>query len=164
MLKSLDKVRKQVEGRLPAVDAWLDVRRELLVQYMKLAGLRPPFAKTLPAPEELSDFCDRLIDYISAGHFEIYEILIAAYEKADNRHLMLSNKIIDRIQDTTETILDFNERYSSISDDDDLMSLDNDLNHLGLTLEERFKWEDKLVLVLDVFGHQEEQAQSNISA
>lgn len=163
MLVLLDKVRQQVKGRQPAVDAWLNVRRELLVEYMDLAGLRPPFKKVLPSREALSDFCDHLIDYISAGHFEIYEILIEAYEHADNRHLTLSNKIIDRIQDTTEAILDFNERYSELNDED-MPDLDDDLSQLGLILEERFKWEDKLVLVLDILNVDKTSEDSNITA
>lgn len=155
MLVTLDKIRQQVAGKHPAIDAWLDVRRNLLVEYMQLAGLMPPYRKTLPTHEELSDFCDRLVDYISAGHFEIYEILIGAYEKAEGRHLTLTNRLIDRIQDTTEEILDFNERYGDVSDDD-MPELESDLSRLGLTLEERFKLEDKLVLVLNVLSEEEQ--------
>ncbi len=157
MLVTLDKIRQQVAGKHPVIDAWLDVRRNLLVEYMQLAGLMPPYRKTLPTKEELSDFCDRLVDYVSAGHFEIYEILIAAYEKAEGRHLTLTNRLIDRIQDTTESILDFNERYGD-GCDDEMPELEADLSQLGLTLEERFKFEDKLVLVLNVLSEEEQSA------
>ncbi|WP_024871374.1 Rsd/AlgQ family anti-sigma factor [Tolumonas lignilytica] len=163
MLVNLDKIRQQVAGKHPAIDAWLNVRRNLLVEYMQLAGLMPPYRKTLPDNEALSDFCGRLVDYVSAGHFEIYEILIDAYEKIDGRHLSLTNRLIDRIQDTTEAILDFNERYSDIKDDE-LPELETDLSQLGLTLEERFKLEDKLVLVLDVLNNGELLEQTPKSA
>ena len=65
MLVTLDKIREQVAGKHPAIDAWLDVRRTLLVEYMQLAGLMPPYSKTLPSKEAFSDFCDRLVDYTS---------------------------------------------------------------------------------------------------
>ena len=90
MLVTLDKIREQVAVKHPAIDAWLDVRRTLLVEYMQLAGLMPPYSKALPSKEALSDFCDRLVDYISAGHFEIYEILIDAYEKVQEKEHHLS--------------------------------------------------------------------------
>jgi regulator of sigma D len=162
MLVTLDKIRQQVAGKHPAIDSWLDVRRNLLVEYMQLAGLMPPYRKTQPSNEALSEFCGHLVDYISAGHFEIYEILIAAYEQ-QGKHISLTNKLIDRIQDTTEAILDFNERYSEVSDED-MPTLDTDLSQLGLTLEERFKLEDRLVLVLNVLGDSEPSEKSATTA
>ncbi len=151
MLNSVDNVRKQIAGRHPAIDAWLNVRRDLIVNFMQIAGLSLHSVKTPAQPLSISlpNFCDQLIDYLSAGHFEIYELLIGAYENAEGRHLSLSNRIIDRIQETTEKILDFNEKYGS-SEEKDFSSLDTDLSELGLILEERFKWEDKLVLVLNI--------------
>ena len=165
MLVTLDKIREQVAGKHPAIDAWLDVRRTLLVEYMQLAGLMPPYSKALPSKEALSDFCDRLVDYISTGHFEIYEILIDAYEKVQEKehHLSLTNRLIDRIQDTTESILDFNERYGDIKDDE-MPELETDLSQLGLALEERFKLEDRLVLVLNVFGNSASSEKSATTA
>jgi regulator of sigma D len=151
MLVTLDKIRQQVAGKDPAIDAWLDVRRHLLVEYMQLAGLMPPNRKLQPTAKAMSDFCEHLVDYVSAGHFEIYEILIKAYENAQGKHLALTNRLIDRIQDTTEVILDFNEQYGD-DGDKEMPTLDNDLSQLGLVLEERFKLEDRLVLVLNVFG------------
>lgn len=162
MLVTLDKIRQQVAGKHPAIDSWLDVRRSLLVEYMQLAGLMPPYRKAQPSHDALSDFCGHLVDYISAGHFEIYEILIAAYEQ-QGKHLSLTNRLIDRIQDTTEAILDFNEQYSEITSDE-MPDLDADLSQLGLTLEERFKLEDRLVLVLNILGDSEPSEKSVATA
>ncbi len=49
MLVTLDKIRQQVAGKHPAIDAWLNVRRNLLVEYMQLAGLMPPTARPCQA-------------------------------------------------------------------------------------------------------------------
>lgn len=162
MLVTLDKIRQQVAGKHPVIDAWLDVRRTLLVEYMQLAGLIPPYRKTLPSSQAVADFCGKLVDYVSAGHFEIYEILINAYEKAQGRHLSLTNRLIDRIQDTTESILDFNERYGDATDEE-MSDLEVDLSQLGLTLEERFKLEDRLVLVLDVLKDTDEVEDKSVT-
>lgn len=156
MLTLLDKIQKQVAGRDPAIDAWLVIRRNLLIEYMKVASLMPADKMTSAKRKSLSSLCDHLVDYVSAGHFEIYEILIAAYEHAQGRHLSLSNRIINRILETTDAILDFNEKYAQ-SQEDMIYDLANDLNHLGLILEERFKLEDKLVLVLDIFDADHEE-------
>ena len=163
MLVTLDKIRQQVAGKHPAIDSWLDVRRNLLVEYMQLAGLMPPYRKVQPTNQALSDFCDHLVDYVSAGHFEIYEILIQAYEQTKGKHLSLTNRLIDRIQDTTESILDFNERYGDIKDGE-MPELETDLSQLGLALEERFKLEDRLVLVLNVLGNTESSEKSATTA
>ena len=77
--------------------------------------------------------------------------------------MSLTNRLIDRIQDTTESILDFNERYGDATDDD-MSELETDLSQLGLTLEERFKLEDRLVLVLDVLSDTDEISATQKSA
>ena len=79
------------------------------------------------------------------------------------KHLSLTNRLIDRIQDTTESILDFNERYGDIKDDE-MPELETDLSQLGLALEERFKLEDRLVLVLNVLGNTESSEKSATTA
>lgn len=46
----------------------------------------------------------------------------------------------------------------------DMPTLDTDLSQLGLTLEERFKLEDRLVLVLNVLGDSEPSEKSATTA
>ena len=52
---------------------------------------------------------------------------------------------MDRIQPSTEAVLDFNDKYLAT---DDLDSLARDLSVVGEALEQRFESEDKMIEVL----------------
>lgn len=118
---------------------------------MQLAGLTPARTKqrSLPKTEELHQFCDRLVDYVSAGHFEIYHHVVTAFEQASGETLELAKRIYPHIRNSTEFALEFNDKYSD-ADEAQLLLLDDDLNELGPVLEERFKQEDRLVKALHV--------------
>jgi len=147
MLTKLEATRRLLAGKHKAVDDWLQARQTLLVQYMRLAGLEPVRRHHLPSPEEVSDFCQLLMDYVSAGHFEIYDLVVVAFEQASGRSLSLAKRLIPRIEANTEALLKFNDRYAEASDEA-LIALDEDLNAMGPLLEERFRLEDRLVTAL----------------
>ncbi|MFT5760865.1 MAG: regulator of sigma D [Alteromonadaceae bacterium] len=59
-------------GTNQTIDNWLQERQAVLVSYFELAGL-PPFEQsnnTLPCILSIKRFCQILMGYISAGHFE----------------------------------------------------------------------------------------------
>ena len=95
-------------------------------------------------------FCESLMDYISAGHFEVYETLLHESAAELEAHRALLTDIYHSIETTTDLALSFNEKYKDelvhSSEDrslpDDLMALDN-----ALTI--RFALEDQL---LDLAG------------
>ena len=61
------------------------------------------------------------------------------------------NRILPRIQSTTEFVLDFNDKYGGEQiDEEQWLQLDEDLNQLGPMLEERFRLEDRLVRALQI--------------
>ena len=88
MLTKLEQTKQALAGKHKAIDDWLDARQALLVGYMQLAGLTPARTKqrSLPKTEELHHFCDRLVDYVSAGHFEIYHHVVTAFEQASGEN------------------------------------------------------------------------------
>ncbi|MBL0457577.1 sigma D regulator [Aeromonas enteropelogenes] len=151
MLTKLEQTKQALAGKHKAIDDWLDERQALLVEYMRLAGLTPARAKQrcLPKPEELQHFCDKLVDYVSAGHFEIYHHVVTAFEQASGETLELAKRIYPHIRTSTEFALEFTDKYSE-ADEAQLLLLDEDLNQLGPVLEERFKQEDRLVKALHV--------------
>jgi regulator of sigma D len=87
-----------------------------------------------------------MVDYASAGHFEIFDYLNqeGALFK-DKAGLKKGSELIEKIQPSTELILDFNEKYLIT---DDLDSLIIDLATIGETLAKRFDREDSLIDVL----------------
>ncbi|MCD8547156.1 MAG: sigma D regulator [Aeromonadaceae bacterium] len=146
MLTRLEQTQRRLAGQNSAVDAWLAARRTLLIRYIALTK-----SKSLPSAEAIQEFCQHLVDYASAGHFEIYHYVVQAFEHASGRRLSLANRIIPRIEHNTELLMAFHDAYGEIREDDEsLMDLDEHLNELGPLLEERFRLEDRLVAVLDL--------------
>jgi hypothetical protein len=72
--------------------------------------------------------------------------------------------VIKGYPDTLITDLPGIYSMSPYSSEEDMPTLDTDLSQLGLTLEERFKLEDRLVLVLNVLGDSEPSEKSATTA
>lgn len=149
MLIKAEQAEQQWGGAHHAIDNWLEGRRKLLVQYCQLAGL-PPFERdhtALPANEAIETFCELLVDYVSAGHFEFYDRIV---EQADSNGLgkSLAEEVYPRISDTTDQALSFNDHYAEIDKDQDMQHFDEHLSSLGQAMEERFELEDRLIQTL----------------
>lgn len=151
MLSKLEQTRAVYAGKHHAIDAFLDARQALLVEYIQLAGFTPQRGKhrSLPCCESIQHFCNNLVDYISASHFEIYDHVMGAYESAKGEQLALAETIYPKLRACTDVVLRFNDKYSNAGEDD-LLTLDDDLNRLGPVLETRFCLEDQLVKALHI--------------
>jgi len=100
------------------------------------------------APRQLQKVCQILVDYVSAGHFEVYDQLIKeGREFEDKDALKEAGDLYSRIDQTTEYALDFNDKYLAT---DDLNSLTGDLSGLGEILASRFEAEDRMIDVLHI--------------
>jgi len=96
----------------------------------------------------LQKFCEILVDYVSAGHFEVYEQLTnEAKAFGDERGLELAEKIYPRLDVITEVALAFNDRCDK-GDCSDGEVVAVELKKLGGLLHERFELEDCLIEVL----------------
>lgn len=143
MLKRLEQAQQSWGGNDKAIDKWLTEREAVLVQYCKLAGLKPYQQESqLPSVDELRDFCISLMDYTSAGHFEMYDKLISP---VNNGACQLATQVYPEINATTDIVLNFNDSYGESTEENGLDSLDQDLCTLGEALSQRFELEDKLI-------------------
>ncbi|MBB3104344.1 sigma D regulator [Azomonas macrocytogenes] len=125
------------------IDRWLQDRYELIRTYVALQD-DPGNA----GPQPLQEFCELLLDYCSAGHFEIYEHLIKEAEAFDDRRaLELASQIYPRIQVITRMVLSFNDHCTN-GDCCSRPTLTEDFRRLGQHLLERFELEDCLIEVL----------------
>ena len=155
LMKTLEATQQQYGGRLVAIDRWLESRKDLLVQFLGLTKSRDnPGA--LPAKADIAAFFDALVDYVSAGHFEIYEDLLEKAENAGTEALALAKQLFPQFSVSTDTVLAFTDRYSDASDEYMVTHFDADLAKLGADLTERFELEDKLISAL--FENQGEAA------
>jgi regulator of sigma D len=122
---------------------WLKERRSLLGTYTELAvSLQGELDK--PALESSQqELCQLLVDYISAGHFEVYHELVNEAESFDDGSCIIAERLMPSIGDTTEVIMAYEEKYSGESAEGP--ELERDLSSLGEILETRFVMEDQLI-------------------
>lgn len=123
------------------IDNWLKNRQELLVKYYAICNL-DPFEPSNTSPEELAEFCELLVDYVSAGHFEVFGKLAEAHDLEIALNLDWNKEILIKILRTTMHALDFNDRYARPVD---LENLKSSLSVLGEQLSIRMELEDKLI-------------------
>ncbi|MBS4149814.1 sigma D regulator [Pseudomonadota bacterium DY0742] len=143
MLESCRNAQERWGGVHLLIDRWLQERHELINAFDQLRVENSDDAR-----KALVWFCELLLDYVSAGHFEIYEQLIGEAEAfGDERGIELARQIYPRIQVITEVALAFNDRC----DQGDCLNspgLEGELQRLGQLLQERFELEDCLIEVL----------------
>lgn len=145
MLESCQNAQERWGGVHLLIDRWLQERHELIAAYAAVG--ESPKAPSANA-QTLQKFCEILVDYVSAGHFEVYEQLTnEAKAFGDERGLELAKQIYPRIEAITEVALSFNDRCDN-GDCRDNVSLGEELQHLGQLLHERFELEDCLIEVL----------------
>jgi regulator of sigma D len=154
MLESCQNAQERWGGVHLLIDRWLQERKELVDAYAAInSTAQAPSANA----ETLQHFCEILVDYVSAGHFEVYEQLTSeAKAFGDQRGLELAKQIYPRIEAITEVALAFNDRCDN-GDCHDSVSLIDELKRLGQLLHERFELEDCLIEVLHN-SHQEQAA------
>lgn len=87
------------------------------------------------------------MDYVSAGHFEVYDHLAKEAEDFnDSSARELMNKLYPALTETTQLALDFNDTYdTSEHSEKALRKLHEELSRLGEELSERFAMEDQLI-------------------
>ncbi|MDV3504166.1 sigma D regulator [Marinobacter sp. M-5] len=145
MLENCRNARERWGGVSELIDRWLKERQELLVHYCELSG-ETDYSQTEALREKFVRLCEVLVDYVSAGHFEIYEQLIQEAREFNDGGLELAAKLYPRISQTTETALNFNDRLNGQSlSEAQVRELFAQLSELGEILESRFEMEDYLI-------------------
>lgn len=153
MLNRLESLTQRHGGSNELVDQWLQARKQLLVAYCTLVGLKPNKEKHTPLNEKaLENFCYNLVDYLSAVHFHIYDRIIKQVENSSSPKMALSVNIYPKLWANTEQIMVFHDRYTEVDIDQDLcLEFNHALSDIGETLAARFTLEDRLIhLVTDV--------------
>ena len=146
MLENCQTLQQHWGGVSEIIDRWLEERREMLVKYCELSEINNFDGSNEDHGTKLQHFCEVMVDYVSVGHFEVFEQL-AGEGKAfsDKDGLRQGAALMEKIQPSTEELLDFNDKYLAT---DDLDTLGTDLSMIGETLAQRFESEDKMMEVL----------------
>ena len=123
---------------------WFNERQQLLVAIFEIHQIPPENLKTKTNKDKLTSFCQCLIDYISAGHFEIYHRLMETLEGQNPVALDQVHTLLNSIQDSTDIAVSFNDQYD-LSAKGAIDSLFRQrLSDLAESLAERFEMEDLL--------------------
>lgn len=142
MLENCKTARERWGGTHQMIDRWLSQRQEALVRYFDISSDIAADQQSTP----LQAFCETLMDYVSAGHFEVYEQLVREAKEFDDGGLELARKLYPRVEATTQVIVDFNDKYDTQDHTNKHVSdLPTDMSRLGEAMTERFEMEDQLI-------------------
>jgi regulator of sigma D len=117
-------------------------RHQVWSLYCKVAEQKP-FSCSSETQSLLTQFSQLLIDYVSLGHFGIYEHLLSGTERRDVV-LTAAKEIYPEFSKTTEAVMSFNDKYDDNKHTLAIDKLESDLSSLGESLAKRIDLEDKL--------------------
>lgn len=124
----------------------VESRTNTLALLADLAG-KQPFKPEHDTQELIQKFCASLIDYTATAHFQLYRHIDEDKEQRAPVQ-KIAGDIYPRVSETTQSILDFNDRYDCEDHCDKLDTLAEDLSKLGEQLADRIELEDQLIQVL----------------
>ena len=135
--------QQQFEAVEDLLTRWLKERREVLGKYTEIAVTLDSGLSDENLQQRQQALCELLVDYVSAGHFEVFHELIDEAESFGDGSDALAVKLMPAIADTTEVIMAYEEKYSGEQGHQE--KLKRDLSALGEALESRFVLEDQLI-------------------
>ena len=121
----------------------LEQRNKVWSLYCSVAGMAP-FQPEKSIEDLLEEFCEMLVDYISLGHFGVYQRIIDGKERR-KRIVDVAEKLYPKIVLATESVLKFNDRYEKVTPAMILNNLADDLSVVGEQLATRIELEDELI-------------------
>ncbi|EHJ91149.1 Rsd/AlgQ family anti-sigma factor [Vreelandella boliviensis] len=146
MLEDCKNALERWGGVHTLIDRWLDQRRQLLVSFIELKEACDAELEAVnKAP--IDTFSEQLMDYISAGHFEIYpQLSEEAQAFGDEGALVIAEKLLERLEMSTEMVLEFDTDFgSTLSCEQNIARLPAWIDRLARGLTERFALEDQLI-------------------
>ena len=121
------------------IDELIQERHQVWSLYCRVAEFKP-FSSDQDVQSVLKEFCQILVDYISLGHFGIYQRILEGKERRA-AVLKAAETIYPEIAETTEAAVSFNDKY-------DRMDVSLPMSYYHHCLEEFQDLEDYLVLVI----------------
>ncbi|MBJ7555733.1 sigma D regulator [Marinomonas spartinae] len=144
MLERCKTAQERWGGVHDIIDRWLKQRQHLIETWVELRDLEEYTQMDTPKIQHL---CELLVDYVSVGHFNVYEQLaLEAQEFKDDSALKLLNELMPEIDESTEVALEFNDKYDTQKHvSAQLEALPCSMKTLAVVMAERFQLEDRLI-------------------
>lgn len=156
MLERCKTAQERWGGVHEIIDRWLQHRKALVETFVSLRDIGEYTPTDTP---KVLVFCEMLVDYVSTGHFEVYEQLaLEAKEFHDDSALQCLHKLMPEITANTSIVLEFNDKYDTKEHcNKHLVDLPFALQALGVLMDERFAYENQLIEELHE-AHSEQSA------
>lgn len=143
MSKETVSQQKNREQTSLVIKELIEQRSKVWSLYCSVAGMEPLQAnKTIEVL--LEEFCEMLVDYISLGHFGVYQRIIDGKERR-KKIIDVAESLYPKIVLATEAVLSFNDRYEKVTPAMILNNLSDDLSVVGEQLAARIELEDELI-------------------
>ncbi|MBQ3883829.1 Rsd/AlgQ family anti-sigma factor [Succinivibrio sp.] len=151
--KNFNTTLQKVDDKYNWINDMIKARKELVIQYMKILNVSVSRSSNknevcYPSYEDVTKFCDQLVDYMSHGHFDLFPKILELIENASGRSLSIAHRTLPRIEDTTEYLMKFTDKYAEDLNEAKMATVQKDLASIGKALEVRFKNEDRLIIAL----------------
>jgi regulator of sigma D len=146
MLEKCKSAKERWGGVSGIIDGWLEERQTLISLFVHL----PEHHINEELNGKIQSFCEVLMDYLSSGHFEVYEQLLREGSDFADGSLEEGQELLPKIQLSTDIALDFNDDFSNLLNPtvQQIREFSEHLSKLGEALEERFELEDTMIAVL----------------
>ncbi|WP_404416565.1 sigma D regulator [Vreelandella aquamarina] len=160
MLEDCKNAQERWGGVHALIDRWLQQRKALLVSFIALQQTCDAELESVNKAQ-VDSFSELLMDYISAGHFEVYpQLADEAKAFGDDAALALAASLLERLEMSTEMTLEFDNDYATpVRCQQNLVRLPAWIDRLSKGLAERFALEDQLIAKLHA-AHSPEQAKA----
>ncbi|MDD7022565.1 MAG: Rsd/AlgQ family anti-sigma factor [Aeromonadales bacterium] len=147
-LKGFNSTFQKVDRRYSWINDMIDLRQKLMARYMRLLEASAEQCTPEGIRDDITKFCDQLIDYVSHGHFDLYPRILELIENASGRSLSIARRALPNIEHTSDFLMSFNDRYCQNITPAKVKTLKRDLGEAGKCLETRFRNEDRLIVGL----------------
>ncbi len=124
-------------GHNKSLDRWLQHRQLLVSGYCYM--ITNTLSSTLPPLSEVKYWCAELVDYLTAGHFQVFSDLLENAELADN-----DDAGYHHIVQTTNDLISLQESVFGLTKDQH-QHLGSLLSALGENLARRLEYEDNFI-------------------
>jgi regulator of sigma D len=121
-------------------------RNSLWALYCQVGEMKP-FTDVESVKKKLTQFAEVLVDYVSLGHFGLYERILSGTERRESIKA-LATTVYPEFSAVTEKTVSFNDKYENAIDLAAFKMLADDLSVLGESLAKRFELEDQLCALM----------------
>ena len=99
--KNFNTTLQKVDDKYNWINDMIKARKELVIQYMKILNVSVSRSSNknevcYPSYEDVTKFCDQLVDYMSHGHFDLFPKILELIENASGRSLSIAHRTLPR--------------------------------------------------------------------